>query len=164
MCSPQKACQGRLCWGTEMATQKAAFHQVDKELGEWASPESLQRFATCLVTPWIPPPSCVCLHPSRAVLSIRLLPGARSPCCAQLHQPVLRSGELILLTHIWKHSFLCCGKSTQRHRIGTIKHVASWGSISSAWRVLHHAKLWLLQPHTSNLLHFSGPVVWSRSA
>lgn len=50
---------------------------------------------------------------------------------------------------------LCFGKSTQLHRIRPIKHEASWGSISSAWRVLHHSELWLLQPHTSNLFHFS---------
>lgn len=113
-----------------------------------------------LVTSWVPPP--LCLPPASLSCCPEYPPAARGT------EPLLCSGlgELILLTHIWKHSFFCCGKSTEHHRIGTIKHRASWGSISSAWRVLHHAKLWLLQPHTSNLLHFPGPVsvVWYRSA
>lgn len=101
-----------------------------------------------------PPPSLSC-HPECSPAAA----GTEPPPCSASTSLCFGVGKLISLTHIYKHSFFCCGKSTQLHRIRPIKHKASRGSISSAWRVLHHADLWLLQPHASNLFHFSGPVL-----
>lgn len=137
----------------------------------WArSRENHQNHCRGFLLAWLQPE----FHHPRVFASSISLSLSWAPSCCQGHgAPAVlsstslcsRAGELILPTPIWKHSFCCCGKSTERHRIGAIKHGASQGSISSAWRVLHHAKLWLLQPHTSNLLHFSAPVsvVWYRS-
>lgn len=98
------------------------------------------------------------LHLSRHPEHSPAAMGTKPPLCSASTSLRSRVGELISLTRIYKHSFFYCGKSTQLHRIRPIKHEASRGSISSAWRVLHHANLWLLQPHASNLFHFSGPV------
>lgn len=161
MCSPQKACQGRLFWGTEWPCRRH-FLIFIRWVRSWGNGHH-QNHCRGFLLAWLHPEFH---HPRVCLLHLSCCP--EHPPAARGTEPLLCSGlgELILLTHIWKRSFFCCGKSTERHRIRTIKHGASWGSISSAWRVLHHAKLWLLQPHTSNLLHFPGPVsvVWYRSA
>lgn len=165
MCFPQKGCLEGQKW-----PRRRQFLIFTRWAGSWGNGHP-QNHCRGFLLAWLHPEFH---HPHVFASSISLTLSWASSCCRGRGAPAVLSctspcsgaGELILLTHIWKHSFFCCAKSTQRHRIGTIKHAASWGSISSAWRVLHHTKLWLLQPHTSNLLHFSGPVsvVWYRSA
>lgn len=118
--------------------------------------EALQWFPMRLIISWALLPTGHLASPAFAGC-----PGARpllwawSPCWPRLLDPVLWSGWIDFTNTHLQTLLLCFGKSTQLHRIRPIKHEASWGSISSAWRVLHHSKLWLLQPHTSNLFHFS---------
>lgn len=136
------------------AYHTACMDLVGTRPGEWSSPWTSTEVSSLagyiLPTCCLPPPSFSCCPEH--------LPAATAPAVLSLHQPVLRSGWIDFAHTRLQIHFFCCGKSTQLHRIRPIKHEASWGSISSAWRVLHHAKRWLLQPYTSNLFHFSGPV------
>lgn len=122
--------------------------------------ESLKNSPTHIVKSWALPLTS-CLLPPSLSWCPEYSPAAtrtESPLCSASTSLHSRVGELISATHIYKYNLFFCVKSTQLHRIRLTKHKASWGSISSVWKVLHQVKLWLLLPHASNLFHFSGPV------